>query len=245
MIAEMKEALQPLVAAILGRGVEIYDPILVAGGASKEAWAVDADGERLLVRRAAGGVIHRHTLSLADEYAVLEAAHEAGVKAPRPYDIPDLEGREAFVMERLEGDTIGRRIVQKEELAAARDALYRLPHLDAAAPERPGSKRRARHAGEARRGGRVRDREPPGTVRAVTERPTSQELAEAIVEFLAAEILPTLTDPRLRFRMLVAMNALSIVYRGGDVPAGTLGRVKADVEARLRIASPRYLEAYQ
>jgi hypothetical protein len=79
----------------------------------------------------------------------------------------------------------------------------------------------------------------------VTERPTSQELAEAIVEFLAAEILPTLTDPRLRFRMLVAMNALSIVYRGGDVPAGTLGRVKADVEARLRIASPRYPEAYR
>src|SRR6266568_2912172 len=49
---------------------------------------------------------------------------EAGVKAPRPYGyIPDLSGREAFVMERLEGDTIGRRIVQKDELAAARAAL--------------------------------------------------------------------------------------------------------------------------
>jgi aminoglycoside phosphotransferase (APT) family kinase protein len=69
-------------------------------------------------------VIHRHTLSLRDELAVLEAAHEAGVKAPRPYGyIPDLAGREAFVMERLEGETIGRRIVQKEELARAREAL--------------------------------------------------------------------------------------------------------------------------
>ena len=109
MIAEMRESLQ----AVLGRGVS--EPVLLAGGASKEAWAVDADGEPLLVRRAAGGVIHRHTLSLADEYAVLEAAHEAGVKAPRPIAyIADLDGREAFVMERQEGETIGRRIVRGE-----------------------------------------------------------------------------------------------------------------------------------
>jgi aminoglycoside phosphotransferase (APT) family kinase protein len=124
MIAEMKKALQLHLSAILGRDVEISDPVLLAGGASKEAWAVDAGGERLLVRRAAGGVIHKHTLSLADEYEVLRAAHEAGVKVPRPYGyIADLEGREAFVMERLEGETIGRRIVRKDELAGARRAL--------------------------------------------------------------------------------------------------------------------------
>ena len=100
----------------------------------------------------------------------------------------------------------------------------------------------------------------------MSERPTAQELTEAILEFLGGEILPTLTDHRLRFRMLVAMNALSIVYRelealpveddteqrelaaqirAGDVPPGALRRVKADVEARLRIASPRYLEGYR
>jgi aminoglycoside phosphotransferase (APT) family kinase protein len=109
MIAEMRESLQQVL------GVEVSEPVLLAGGASKEAWAVDAGGRKLLVRRAAGGVIHRHTLSLADEYAVLEAAHEAGVKAPRPIVyIADLDGREAFVMERLEGETIGRRIVRGE-----------------------------------------------------------------------------------------------------------------------------------
>ena len=124
MIAEMREALQPHLSAILGREVEVSDPVLLAGGASKEAWAVDAGGERLLVRRAAGGVIHKHTLSLADEFEVLRAAHEAGVMVPRPYGyIADLEGREAFVMERLEGETIGRRIVRKDELAGARRAL--------------------------------------------------------------------------------------------------------------------------
>src|SRR3954462_7735769 len=113
MIAEMREALQEL----LGR--EVSEPVLLAGGASKEAWSVDAGGEKLLVRRAAVGVIHKHTLSLAQEFAVLAAAHAAGVKVPRPITyIPDLDGREAFVMERLEGETIGRRIVRMEDVPA-------------------------------------------------------------------------------------------------------------------------------
>jgi aminoglycoside phosphotransferase (APT) family kinase protein len=106
MIAEMREALE----AVLG---PVSEPLLLAGGASKEAWSVDAGGEPLLIRRAAGGVIHRHTLSLADEFAVLQAAYEAGVKVPRPIEyLPDLDGREAFVMERLDGETIGRRVVR-------------------------------------------------------------------------------------------------------------------------------------
>src|SRR5919108_3309554 len=104
MIAEMREALQELLGPV-------SEPVLLAGGASKEAWAVDAGGEPLLVRRAGGGVIHRHTLSLRDEFAVIEAAYEAGVKVPRPIRyIEDLEGREAFVMGRISGETIGRRI---------------------------------------------------------------------------------------------------------------------------------------
>ena len=100
----------------------------------------------------------------------------------------------------------------------------------------------------------------------MSERPTARELIEAILEFLDGEILPTVTDQRLRFRTLVAMNALGIVHRelaalpaeddaeqrelvqrirAGDAPPETLQRVKADVEARLRIASPRFLETYE
>jgi len=112
MISEMREALE----ALLG---PVSEPVLLAGGASKEAWAVDAGGEPLLVRRAAVGVIHRHTLSLRDEFAVLEAAHEAGVKVPRPVlYIEDLDDREAFVMERIPGETIGRRIVRMDPVPA-------------------------------------------------------------------------------------------------------------------------------
>jgi aminoglycoside phosphotransferase (APT) family kinase protein len=96
----------------LGRTVEAMR--LLPGGASKEAWAVDADGERLLVRRASVGVIHRNTLSLAHEFDVLRAAAAAGVSVPRPVAyLGELGGREAFAMERIEGETIGRRVVRR------------------------------------------------------------------------------------------------------------------------------------
>ena len=98
-------------AARLGSRVESMH--LLPGGASKEAWAVETDGKRLLVRRAGGGVIHEGTLSLENEFRVLEAAVEAGVKAPRPIAyLGELDGREAFAMEFVDGETIGRRIVR-------------------------------------------------------------------------------------------------------------------------------------
>ena len=68
----------------------------------------------LLIRRAAGGVIHQNTLTLEQEFDVLRAAHEAGVKVPEPIAyLGEIEGREAFVMARIEGETIGRRIVEE------------------------------------------------------------------------------------------------------------------------------------
>ena len=105
----MKEAFE---AAL---GASVTGAVLLAGGASKEAWAVDtADGRELLVRRAGGGVIHEGTLSLRDEFEVLVAAREAGVKVPEPIAyLGEVDGREAFVMERVAGETIGRRIVKR------------------------------------------------------------------------------------------------------------------------------------
>lgn len=132
----MKEALEQALGAAVTRAVRL------AGGASKEAWAVDvADGRELLVRRAGGGVIHLDTLSLRDEYDVLVAAREAGVRVPEPLAyLGDLDGREAFVMARVRGETIGRRIVKApppgldlqmaEELAKIHSIpLERLPAL--------------------------------------------------------------------------------------------------------------------
>jgi hypothetical protein len=98
------------------------------------------------------------------------------------------------------------------------------------------------------------------------DRPTATELVEATREFLENEILPTLADQRLRFRTLVAINALGIAQRelesgeemlseaelaelarairAGDVPDDALERLRDHVAAKLRVASPRYLERY-
>jgi hypothetical protein len=45
------------------------------------------------------------------------------------------------------------------------------------------------------------------------DRPDARELVEAAAGFLEREIIPILSDPRLRFRALVAANVLTIVSR--------------------------------
>lgn len=98
----------------------------------------------------------------------------------------------------------------------------------------------------------------------MSDRPNARELAASVREFLETEILPAFDDQRLRFRTLVAMNALSIVerespppaspddedielarrIRAGDVRADDLEALRRAVEKRLLIASPAYLERY-
>jgi len=127
-------------------GAPVRSMRLLAGGASKETWDVDSETGRLIVRRAAGGVIHSDTLSLEHEFAVLEAAFEAGVSVPRPVAyLGSLGERAAFAMERVEGETIGRRIVKapprglETQLADQLAAIHaippaRLPFLRASDP---------------------------------------------------------------------------------------------------------------
>ena len=108
----MKEAVDDALAVALG--TSITRTTQLAGGASKEAWAVHtADGRELMLRRAGGGVIHLDTLSLRQEFDVLVAARHVGVRVPEPIAyLGDLDGREAFVMELVHGEAIGRRIVK-------------------------------------------------------------------------------------------------------------------------------------
>ena len=102
---------------------------------------------------------------------------------------------------------------------------------------------------------------PGDRLKPATDRPTAAELATAVREFLETEILPALDDHRLRFRILVAMNALSIVareapgpverdwetarrIRAGEIRDTDLAQLKQEVAAKLVVASPRFLERY-
>jgi hypothetical protein len=101
------------------------------------------------------------------------------------------------------------------------------------------------------------------------DRPTALELIEAVTEFLSTEVLPAASDHRLKFRTLVALNALNIArrelesagkslllgeeeaaalarrIRSGDVPADALSLLKEHVAAKLRVSNPAYLEKYE
>jgi hypothetical protein len=97
------------------------------------------------------------------------------------------------------------------------------------------------------------------------DRPNASELIEAVFEFLADEVLPTAEDQRLKFRTLVAMNALGIARRelesktvlldqgqladlAARIRAGEpadIAELKEHVADKLRISNPAYLEKYQ
>lgn len=124
----LADAMQVALAALFDGASSLTRLELLPGGASKESWAADLPTPRgtmaLLVRRAGGGTIDSQTLTLEQEYRVVEAAYAEGVRVPRPYAyLPDVAGRPAFVTERVPGETIGRRIILRPELAAARAAL--------------------------------------------------------------------------------------------------------------------------
>ena len=101
------------------------------------------------------------------------------------------------------------------------------------------------------------------------DRPHALELLEAVTEFLSDEVLPLMDDRRMRFRTLVALNALGIAYReltspgdnvvlaqeqlgelarrirAGDIPQDAVPVLKEHVAAKLRVSNPAYLEKYE
>jgi aminoglycoside phosphotransferase (APT) family kinase protein len=106
----------------------------LTGGASRDTWSIDVevtDGpeagkQALVVRRDMGGNIQDQALSREQEFRMLAAAFEAGVLVPRPRWLctdPSVLGVPFFIMDRLEGESVGRRIVREPGLAEARAAL--------------------------------------------------------------------------------------------------------------------------
>lgn len=101
----------------------------LSGGASLETWAFDLDdGTPLILRRRPDGALPRDTAQpLACEAALIRAADAAGAPAPSVIRVcqPEDALGEAYVMRRLEGETLGRRIVRDEAFASVRPGLAR------------------------------------------------------------------------------------------------------------------------
>ncbi len=129
-LAEARSRLEAFLTEKVGAPVTVTAGRRLTGGASRETWAIDINtpGGRLVLRRDMGGEIQPEALSRRQEFALLVAAHEAGVLVPRPRWLGDdsaVLGTPFFLMDRLEGESVGRRIVREPALVEARRVLPR------------------------------------------------------------------------------------------------------------------------
>ena len=117
--AELSEALASLL------GAEVTGLERLSGGASRETWAFDVGGRPLILQRQRRGAGSAN-IAMATEVSMLRAAAAAGVPVPGVVvDATDGGALEApaFVVERVAGETIARKLLRDEEYAAARPRL--------------------------------------------------------------------------------------------------------------------------
>jgi aminoglycoside phosphotransferase (APT) family kinase protein len=133
-LAPAESDLAPSLARVLRRrlGFEDVEGLRrLSGGASQETWSFDAlrGDERLelILRRAPGGGRGATALSPAAEARLQRVARAAGVPAARVwFELePEDELGDGYVMERVAGETIARRILRDDQFAAARHGLAR------------------------------------------------------------------------------------------------------------------------
>ncbi len=126
----LRDEVLGVVSTTTGLPTSLVSARRLAGGASMETWALDlrvGDAtEALVLRRDMGANMSAWALDRATEFALLRAACAAGVRAPTPrYLSAPGAPRAWFLMERLVGESVGRKVVRAPELAAAREVLAR------------------------------------------------------------------------------------------------------------------------
>jgi aminoglycoside phosphotransferase (APT) family kinase protein len=131
---DFRSRLAAFLTSAAGGSTEILALKPIAGGASRETWTLDAHitagpeaGQHALVLRMdLASSMNPDALERTQEYALLAVAHDAGVLAPRPrYLDPDgtALGRPFLLMDRVEGESIGARVVRRPDFAEARKRL--------------------------------------------------------------------------------------------------------------------------
>jgi len=139
----MTESLAASLAALLsqpGAPVQVSGLKRLSGGASQETWAFDAtaaDGRQrgLILRRAPPGAELRGSgnAGLAAEAELIHQAGAAGVPVPAVAAVllPELGLGDGFVMQRLPGETLGRRIASAYRPELARQCGQALARIHA------------------------------------------------------------------------------------------------------------------
>jgi len=129
----MEQALGRCVAAWIPGATGVANAVRLSGGASQETWSFDIvhpDGAvGAILRRAPQGygAAPSRAAGLDAEAKLMQLAHEAGLPSPRVLHV--LRSQDdlgtGFVMARVEGETIPRKILRDPQFAEARPRLAR------------------------------------------------------------------------------------------------------------------------
>src|SRR5256714_5502962 len=130
-MTELAGALTSRLRALWGTAVTVSAVRPMPGGASRESWDIEVHPpgqaqRHLILLRDAGGRARQPARNVAVEAAAMIAARAAGVPVAELYDHGEGGlGRAYLLMERLEGETIPRRLLRDDAYAAARPRLAR------------------------------------------------------------------------------------------------------------------------
>ena len=135
-MTELAGALTSRLRTLWGPAVEVTEVRPMPGGASRESWDIQVraggDGlagqaeRRLILLRDASGRTRMPQRNVAVEAAAMIVARAAGVPVAELFDHGDSAlGRAYLLMERLDGETIPRRLLRDDAYAAARPGLAR------------------------------------------------------------------------------------------------------------------------
>src|SRR5215468_6576238 len=114
------------------RQVRVDNLRLLTGGASRQTWSFDAviehtDGQVVtlpLILRSDPQEGPQAVMDRDLEFRVIEAAYAEGVLVPKPYFLGDTSlGVPFFIMERIEGETIPRRLFREPSYSQARQVM--------------------------------------------------------------------------------------------------------------------------
>jgi aminoglycoside phosphotransferase (APT) family kinase protein len=148
---EFKPELERVLQKVFQGFAHIASMTRLSGGASQETWAIDVTAHdqlmQLILRRAPGGVPRTggqsaNSVPLETEAIVIEAARVQGVAAPRVRYVlkPEDKAGVGYIMDRLPGETIARKILRDAAFDDVRpdlahqcgEILARIHQVDAA-----------------------------------------------------------------------------------------------------------------
>lgn len=129
-IDDLRQNLETFIAEQAGAPVAITDMKPLAGGASRDSWAlsltIDGAPTQMVLRKDFPTSMNPQALTRRQEFDVMSVAYDAGVRVARTrYVCEDtgVLGHPFFLMDYVPGISIGRKVIKEPELEAARNAL--------------------------------------------------------------------------------------------------------------------------